>query len=109
VRIGSFPGGSGRTIVELPLSGDPVSNALGTISHGLFSFGPQPGPDGAGTVASIAFTSTATGTADLGLVAAQVTDTDGQVLTPTLLLDSQITVRQRKPFQIHLPLVTRRQ
>ena len=94
VELGSFPGSSGRTIVELPPAGDPISNAIGTVSHGYFSFGAQPGPDGGGIIASIAFTATANGSGVLDLVAAQATDTAGQLLTPTLLFDGQVAVFQ---------------
>jgi hypothetical protein len=107
VQLGDFPGSTGRTVVELPPTGDPISNDTGTIEHGFLSFGGHgDGPSGAGIIASIAFTATGGGTSPLDLVEAQATDTIGpSVLTPTILIDGQVVVRQAG--MLFLPLVAR--
>jgi len=108
VRLGDFPGSTGRTIVELPASGSPISNAIGTIEHGFVSFvGVGNGPNGAGIIASIAFTATGAGTSPLNLTEAQVIDTYGHVMTPTILMDGSAVVSEAAQFPVYLPLVLR--
>lgn len=107
VQLGDFPSSTGRLIIELPPTGDPISNTRGTISHGFFSlddFGT--GPGGRGVVASIAFTAAGYGVSPLNLTTALATDTYGKALTPTILVDGSVNVVCTNVAAVDLTAVT---
>jgi uncharacterized membrane protein len=89
VQLGDFPASTGRTVVGV---GPIIDNGTGTLDHGFFSLGIDPGPDGTGIIASITFTTTGEGSSALDLTAAQTTDTGANVLTPTILIDGSVNV-----------------
>ena len=102
-QLGDFPTSTGRIVIEL---GPLINNTVGTVNHAFFSFGAQPGPDGRGIIASVAFTATGYGTSPLDLTAAEATDTAGDVLTPTILIDGMVTVPCTDVTGVELTLLT---
>ena len=56
-----------------------VNPELGTVAFNAFTFGAQPGPDGSGVLATVAFSTKGSGLSLLDLTDVQVVDTLGQV------------------------------
>jgi len=76
VALGDFLGSTGPTAVPL---GPQIDNTAGTVVFGGFTFGVQPGPDGAGLLATVTMTAQGIGISPLALAEVQVTDTLGRV------------------------------
>ena len=86
VTNGSFLGSTGRTIT----CAGPVVTAT-SVAFGCDSTGSQPGPLGAGTLATVVFGAVAEGTSDLTLSSFLLDDTGG-VAIPITVDDGQITI-----------------
>ena len=81
VTLGDFLGSTGRNTAEL---GPNISNDTGIVTYGAFSFGAQGGPDGAGVLAIVSFTTFITeGVSDLNLQSVQIINTQAQTQTVT--------------------------
>ena len=72
VALGQFLGSTGRSVLEV----GPVMTP-GRISYGAVSFGDEPGPSGAGVLATIGFQALAPGSTLLELEDTVLTDTKG--------------------------------
>jgi PKD repeat protein len=79
--LGSLLGSTGRTLSVL---GPQIDNTTGRTRYGAFSFGAQPGPDGAGTLAVLTMTAPLTTTAVFTLENVHVSDVTGNAQTTTV-------------------------
>ncbi len=96
VTLGNFLGSTGRSVSALPAQ---IDNAAGRVAFGAFSFGPQAGPSGTGTLARIAFVPQAEGNTALTFQHAQATNTSGNVLALTTR-DGTLTVTACSPYDM---------
>ena len=99
VALGNFLESTGRNTAPL---GPEVDNDTGTMRHGVFSFGSQPGASGDGVLAILTLTAQGTGSSPLVLENVQVADTGGQAQTVTVE-DGRVIVGL--PLRIYLPLI----
>lgn len=90
VRLGSFLGSTGRTVIPV---GPAIDTTAGTVVFGAATFGPQAGPTGSGTLASITWTGVGEGSRSLDLRNVQVSDINGVVI-PVSEVDGEITVKR---------------
>jgi hypothetical protein len=108
VTLGSFLGSTGRTVGAL---GPSIDNAAGSFTFGGFSFGATAGPNGTGTVGLVTLQAMAPGTTDLTFGAAQVLDTQAQVLGPLTMTSGSVAVSGATatgtPTVVATPTVTR--
>lgn len=89
IIFGSFLGSTGRIATELL---PDIDNNAGRLTVGAFSQGTDAGPNGTGILATVTFDLKKMGDSRLWLEAVQITDTGGDVLTPTTT-DGQIVPR----------------
>jgi thermitase len=75
---GPFLGSTGRSVNPV---GPTIDNAEGRITFGCSSEGSEPGPDGAGTLATLTFNAVGLGSSPLQFENVQVTDTADIVIT----------------------------
>ena len=102
----SILGSTGRT-VGVPPSAPIISNTLGTITFGAYSYGAQPGVNGNGVLAIVTLQARAAGTSSLTLLNAtsnplELMDPPGNLLT-VQSVSGQVKIRR----QVYLPLIER--
>ena len=89
VEIGDFLGSTERNAVPL---GPEIDNPAGVTSFAAFSFGPQSGAEGQGTLATVTFEAQAAGTTTVALGDVQVPDTQATVIPALEILSATVTV-----------------
>jgi sulfatase modifying factor 1 len=87
--LGSFLGSTGRTVLAGPLT---IDNTAGSVAYGGATFGSAAGPNGTGTVAQLTLQAVATGSSSLSFAAAQLVDTQANVLGPLTKNSGSVTV-----------------
>lgn len=89
VVLGPFLGSTGRSVSEI---GPNIDNDAGVTSYGADSFGPEPGPNGTGVLATITFDAVGLGNSPLHLNENMtVTHTSGSVIS-VITQDGSVTV-----------------
>ena len=78
ITLGAWLGSTGRTISPL---GPIISNTVGRVTFGAFSFGSQAGASGSGDLATIRLRAAGVGQTRLSFERAGVSDTRGEPLT----------------------------
>jgi len=81
-----FLGSTGRTVVPV---GPSISNTVGIVTFGAFTFGTPPGASGTGVLATITFQPQAAGTSALHLQNLQLADPNGNLI-PATTQDGQV-------------------
>jgi len=87
---GPFLGSTGRTVSPV---GPVIDNVTGRITFGCDSEGSEPGPDGTGVLATLAFNAAGLGSSPLQFENVQVTDTTG-VAIAVGTRDGNVTVTE---------------
>lgn len=89
VSPGPFLGSTGRTVSPV---GPIIDNNLGKVTFGAFTFGPQPGVNGTGVLATVTFQPRAHGTSSLHLQNLQVADPASNPIPGVTTEDGQVEI-----------------
>jgi len=89
VLMGSFPGSTGRTVVQ---TGPSIDNLSGVLTFAGTTSGTASGPDSSGVLATIIFTALNPNNSPVELQNVHISNTNGQTLTVGSLLSGEITV-----------------
>ena len=91
VLMGPFLSSTGRTVIPV---GPEIDNAniSGKLTFGGATFGGMAGPDGSGLLATLIFTTQASGSTQLELQNVQVSDINGQTIQIDSLLSGELEV-----------------
>lgn len=102
VGLGDFLESTGRTASSV---GPDIDNVIGSVDFGGFAFGPMPGPDGTGALATITLTAVYSGHSGLVLNSVQVGDKNGQEQDLAAVRHGIVEVESS--HKIYLPLVVK--
>ena len=106
LHLADFLGSTGRITGELRRAAVPPDPNRAIF--GAYSYGPRPGPNGSGLLASVTMTAVAAGSSTLTLDGLQITDIQGLLVESSYEGDSIAVSGESSPHPLYLPMLLHR-